>query len=105
MKILLIVLMAAFKATFVTSFYRYGHTKFGYLLQQNLKRTAPELDEKLQRYLKLEPGLTIEKASIWADQIKKRPKYCWSAPMHYININRCFTDEKDILTYCKQNVK
>lgn len=85
----------------VLSFYRYGHEKLGYILEQNLKQNHPLLNTKLQYYLKQEPGLTIEKASSWADQIKRQPKYCWTPSLHYINIYTRYSTIEQIEQYCK----
>lgn len=90
-------------STSIKSFYRYGHEKLGYILHQNLKMHHTELNNKLDNYLKMESGLTMEKASTWADRVKRQPKYCWSSPLHYININSCFVSDKDIYDYCKKN--
>jgi hypothetical protein len=94
----------------IQSFYKYGHEKLGYILEENLKLHHHELNDKLQYYLNLESGLTIEKASTWADKIKREPKYCWTPPLHYISIFGCnhtlSSLEEEIKQYCegKDNV-
>lgn len=98
MKLLLLM-----KASYVLCFWKYGHQKLGYILEQNLKRNHLQLYTKLEKYLLLEPGLTIEEASIWADRMKKRPKYCWTPPMHYVNLFGDSTNMKSIKEYCDKN--
>lgn len=39
-------------------------------------------------------------SSIWADQVKKTREFAWSAPLHYIDIDKCGEKSLDLESYC-----
>ena len=85
-------------------YYQITHRFLGESLANNIKTT--QLDKVISNINNLIPLSQFGVESTWADRIKRKSEYSWSASLHYIDINECRLDNKlyiDLNKYCNNN--
>lgn len=64
----------------VAAFGRIGHQIIGQIAEENLSKNAAKNIQKFAQ------GKSLAQMSTWADEIRSRPKWRYTAPWHYISI-------------------
>jgi hypothetical protein len=100
MKLKIFLLSFLFKKCL--AYYQITHRFLGESLADNIKTT--QLDNVISNIENLIPLSQFGVQSTWADRVKRKSEYLWSAPLHYIDINECGLNNKlDLDKYCNNN--
>jgi len=92
MKLTLIIMSGICLAS-VSSYGFKGHSFLGSLAEKYLDtNTSIKIKEIMQEN-------SFEKASVWADSIKRQSKYSWTKELHYIDIDRVECENPVPLSY------
>jgi hypothetical protein len=75
------------------------HKYLGVQLSNNIN-----MDEHLSKSIAFNiSNEAMKKYSVWADVIKRQPKYLWSRSLHYIDINECERARSNLTKVCENS--